>query len=265
MIKIKYLLPLALFSAFLWSCQDLDSSPKALVNILLIDAPAKWDSVVVEIRGIELEFVPNSRQGGDVQRIFLPYELGNKQVDISQFVGGRSLILTRKEMQLGLITGITLRLGTGNSLYLNKEKFPLELPGGKIDYFQSLNIDLEQGISYDIVLDFDLGKSIQVTRTNPLALKFNPTITAFSGFGKGELTGTTSPAEIRPVIYAITKTDSISTHTNPSGNFLFRLEPGTYTIFIDPKDPRYNTDTLFNVVVEAGKKTVLERITLTRK
>ncbi|SDA37617.1 protein of unknown function [Algoriphagus alkaliphilus] len=265
MIKTKHLLPLALFSALLWSCQDLDSSPKALVNILLIDAPAKWDSVVVEIQGVELEFVPNSRQGGDVQRIFLPYELGNKQVDISRFVGGRSLPVARNEMQLGVITGITLRLGTGNSLYLNKEKFPLELPDGKIDYFQSLNIDLEQGISYDIVLDFDLAKSIQVTGSNPLALKFNPTIAAFSGFGKGELTGTTSPTEIRPVIYAIKGTDSLSTHTNSGGNFLFRLEPGDYTVFIDPKDSRYNANTILNVKVEQGKKTPLERITLTRK
>jgi hypothetical protein len=259
-IKIKRLLSLTLFSAFLWSCQDLDSSPKALVNILLIDAPAKWDSVIVEIQGVELEFVPNNRQGGDVQRIFLPYKLANKQ-----FVGGRALPVARNEMQLGLITGITLRLGTGNSLYLNKDKFPLELPGGKIDYFQSINLDLEQGIAYDIVLDFDLDKSIQVIGSNPQTLKFNPKISAFSGFGKGELTGTTSPAEIRPVIYAIKGTDSLSTHTNSGGNFLFQLEPGNYTVFIDPKDARYNASTILNVTVEQGKKTPLERITLTRK
>jgi hypothetical protein len=253
-----------IFPAIALSCKDFDDSPKALVNITLIDAPAQWDSVIVEIQGVELELVPNGREG-EIQRIFLPYEPGDKQVDISLLVGGRSLPVARREMQLGVITGISLRLGTGNSLYQNDNRFPLTLPEGKTDYYQPLSIQLEQGISYDLVLDFDLVKSIQVTNPNPLALDFNPTILAYSGIGKGELRGTTSPAEIRPVIYAISDGDSISTHTNSSGNFLFRLEPGTYQLFIDPKDPRYQTDTLFNVNIESGKTTPLDRITLTRK
>jgi hypothetical protein len=262
--KIKTLLALIIFSALIWSCKEFDNSPKALVNVLLIDAPAQWDSVIVEIQGVELEFVPNGREG-EIQKIFLPYEPGDKQVDVSQLVGGTALPVARSEMQLGQITGITLRLGTGNSLYLDEDQYPLELPGSQTDYFQSLNIDLESGISYDLVLDFDLEKSIQVTNPNPLTLDFNPTLSAYSGIGRGDLTGITSPADLRPAIYAIREADSMSTHTNSSGNFLFRLDPGTYTVFIDPKDSLYHPDTLFNVVVETGKITPLDRITLLKK
>ncbi|OOG70682.1 hypothetical protein B0E43_19060 [Algoriphagus sp. A40] len=250
-------------SAVAWSCNEFDSSPKALVNVLLIDAPAQWDSVIVEIQGIELEFVPNGREG-EIQKIFLPYEPGDKQVDVSQLVGGTALPVARSEMQLGQITGITLRLGPGNSLFLDEDRYPLELPGGKTDYFQALDIDLESGISYDLVLDFDLEKSIQVTSPNPLILDFNPTISAYSGIGRGDLTGTTSPTDLRPVIYAIRNVDSVSTHVNTSGNFLFRLDPGNYTIYIDPKDIEYS-DTLFNVEIKTGKTTPLDRITLTKK
>ncbi|MFN3996799.1 DUF4382 domain-containing protein [Algoriphagus sp.] len=253
-----------IFPIIAWSCRDFDNSPKALVNILLIDAPAQWDSVIVEIQGVELEFVANGREA-EITRIFLPYEPGDKTIDISLLVGGRSLLLGRSEMQLGVLTGISLRLGTENSLYQKDNRFPLTLPQGINDYYQPLSIQLEGGFAYDLVLDFDLAKSIQVINPSPLTLNFNPTIQAFSGIGKGELTGSTSPAEIRPVIYAISAKDSISTHTNSSGNFLFRLEPGTYNIFIDPKDERYNSATLFDVNIEPGKKTPLERITLTRK
>ena len=263
MNRFKSLLLVAL-PLLIWSCKDFDNSPKALVNILLIDAPAQWDSVIVEIQGVELEFVPNGREG-EIQKIFLPYEPGDKEVDISQLVGGTALPVARMEMQLGVITGATLRLGSSNSLYQGDTGFPLELPQGKTDYFQTLSIDLDPGISYDLILDFDLEKSIQVTNPNPLTIDFNPTISAYSGIGRVDLTGSTSPTSVRPVVYAINAGDSISTHANSSGSFLFRLEPGTYDIFIDPKDPRYNTDTIQNVLIELGKAKALDRITLTRK
>lgn len=263
MNKLISLLSLIVFSAFIWSCKEFDNSPKALVNVLLIDAPAQWDSVIVEIQGVELEFVPNGREG-EIQKIFLAYEPGDKQVDISQLVGGTALPVARSEMQLGQITGITLKLGTGNSLFLDEDRYPLDLPGGKTDYFLPLTVNLEQGISYDLVLDFDLEKSIQVTNPNPLTLTFNPTLSTYSGIGRGDLTGITSPTALRPVIYAIKDADSVSTHVNASGNFLFRLDPGNYTVYIDPKDSEYS-DTLFNVEIESGKITPLERITLTKK
>lgn len=255
---------LLIFPLIILSCKEFDDSPKALVNIYLIDAPAQWDSVIVEIQGVELEFVPNGREG-DIQKIFLPYEPGDKEVDVSQLVGGASLPLARNETLLGNITGITLRLGSSHSLFQGENRFPLTLPEGQTDYFLPVSINLEQGISYDLILDFDLEKSIQVTNPDPLTLDFNPTLSAFSGIGRGDLTGTTSPSDVRPVIFAITDSDSVSTHTNSGGNFLFRLEPGTYDVFIDPKDSRYNTDTIRGVIIESGKATRLDRITLTRK
>lgn len=258
------LLLLLIFPLVILSCKEFDDSPKALVNILLIDAPAQWDSVIVEIQGVELEFVPNGREG-EVQRVFLPYKPADKLIDISQLVGGTSLPVARNEMPLGVITGITLRLGPENALYLDEDRYGLELPEGKTDYFLPISVDLEQGFSYDLILDFDLEKSIQVTKPNPLALDFNPTLSTYSGIGRGDLTGTTSPKELRPVIFAINDGDSVSTHTNFSGNFLFRLEPGTYDVFIDPKDSRYNADTVRGVIIETGKATPLDRITLTRK
>ncbi len=263
MNRLNFLLPIFL-AALIFSCQNFDNSPKALVNVLLIDAPAQWDSVIVEIQGVELDFVPDGRNG-DIQKIFLPYEPGDKEVDVSQLVGGTALPVGRSEMQLGKITGITLRLGPSNALFLDEDRYALTLPGGVTDYYQPLDVDLEQGFSYDLILDFDLEKSIQVINSSPLTLDFNPTIAAFSGIGRGGLGGTTSPTSLQPVVYAIQGEDSVSTHTNTSGTFLFRLEPGKYTVFVDPKDSKYKTDTIFNVEVKTGESTTLDKITLERK
>jgi hypothetical protein len=246
------------------SCSGGDETPKALVNILLIDAPAQWDSVIVEIQGVELDFVPNGREG-TIQKIFLPYEPGDKEVDISRLVGGVALPVARSEMQLGHISGITLRLGTSNALFLDKKRYPLELPGGNTDYAMPLAVELKSGLSYDLILDFDLERSIQTGTSSPLTFKFNPTITAFSGIGRGELFGKISPPTLRPAIYAINGRDSLSTHTNAAGSFWFRLAPGKYTVFIDPKDSRYLADTLFNISVEAGKGIDLQATTLVKK
>jgi hypothetical protein len=247
----------------LLSCSGGDESPKALVNILLIDAPAKWDSVIVEIQGVELDFIPDGRDG-QIQKIFLPYEPGDKEVDVSQLVGGVALPIARSQMQLGLISGITLKLGSSNALYLDKKRYPLALPDGNTEYSRPLSVDLKSGISYDLILDFDLEQSIQMKTASPFTFDFNPTIAAFSGIEREDVKGKISPATLRPAIYAIKATDTLTTQTNSAGNFLFRLDPGRYTILIDSKDDRY-LDSLFSISVEKGKATELETITLIKK
>lgn len=264
MNQLRIFFFLAVLVLFGLSCEGPDNSPKALVNVLLIDAPAKWDSVVVEIQGVEIDFVQNGRQG-EIQKIWMPYEPAKKTINLSRLVNGNALTVSRKEFQLGQITSITLKLGTSHALYQGDNRFELTLPSDITDYSQALKVDLDAGISYDLVVDFDLEKSIQVTQATPLKLSFNPTIRAFTSIGRSELIGTVFPAEIKPAIYAISGNDSVSTHTNTSGAFLFRLSPGLYTLYIDPKDNRFVPDTLFNVEVKTDQRTTLDRITLSRK
>ena len=264
MNRLKIFLFLVAIGLFGSACEGPDNSPKALVNVLLVDAPAKWDSVVVEIQGVEIDFVQSGRQG-ETQKIWMPYEPAKKTINLSRLVNGTSLPVSRKEFQLGQITAITLKLGTSHALFQGDTRYPLTLPSDITDYPQNLKVDLEAGISYDLVLDFDLEKSIRVTQASPLKLEFNPTILAYTSIGRSELIGTVFPTDIKPAIYAISGKDSVSTHTTTSGAFLFRLTPGRYTLYIDPKDNRFASDTLFNVEVKADQRTTLDRITLSRR
>jgi hypothetical protein len=114
-------------------------------------------------------------------------------------------------------------------------------------------------------LDVDLEKSIRIANRNPLQFTFAPILYAFSGIGRGDLAGTVFPTDLNPAIFAISGKDSVSTHTNTSGAFLFKLKPGKYTLYFEPKDSRYLSDTLFNVEVKSNQPTTLDRITLKRK
>jgi len=247
-----------------WSCTGPEESPKALVNIFLIDSPAQWDSVVVELEGVELDFVPDGRDG-TIEKIFFPYELADKQIDLAQLVGGATLPVGRKEMQLGVITGATLRLGPNNKLYQGDKGYSLPLPGGETDFFAEVSVDLSTGISYDLIVDFDLEKSIQQIDENPITFDFNPSIRITSDIGNGDIQGTISPTTLSPAIYAVQGTDSISTHVNSSGTFLFRLPAGIYTLYFDPKNSAYFPDTILNVEVIEKERLILDRITFIKK
>jgi hypothetical protein len=253
-----------LFLGFGFACTGPDESPKALINVFLIDAPAQWDSVVVELKGVELDLVPSGREGAP-EKIFLPYELADKQIDLAQLVAGISLPVGRTEIKLGKITGATLRLGAPNTLYKGDKGYPLALPNGSTDFYKEVQIDLQAGISYDLILDFDLEKSIRQTSSNPIAFSFNPTLRVYSDFGKGSLNGIVTPTSLSPSIYAIQGTDSISTHTNSSGSFSFRLDPGVYTLYIEPKNPQYQSKTISNLEVKKGEINTLNQQTLTKK
>ena len=261
---LKNFLFIFLFAWLISACTQPDESPKALVNVFLIDAPANWDSVVVQLEGVEIDFVPNGREG-QIEKIFFPYELADKQIDLSQLVGGAALPVGRREMSLGRITGATLRLGSSNFLYQEDDEYSLALPGGESDFSNSVSVDLESGISYDLIVDFDLEKSIQSKETTPPSFDFNPTIQIYSDIARGDLQGTISPTSLAPAIYAISGSDSISTHVNSSGTFIFRLPEGIYTLYIDPKNSKYAADTVFNIGVVEGEKTTLDRITLPLK
>lgn len=246
------------------ACDVAEEGPKALVSVLLVDAPATWDSVVVEVLGVSLEFVPSGRLG-EVQTLELPYEPADKAINLSQLVNGIALPVGRKEVPLGKITAITLNLGTSHALYQGDKRFPLPLATGTTTFTQVLDLNLEAGISYDLVLDVDLEQSIRVLKESPLELSFTPEIKAYQTLGRGIVSGIISPKELRPAIYAIQGRDSLSTHTDAGGGFTLSLPPGQYTLYIDPKDRRYQADTLFNVPVTAGQRSSLAPLNLLRR
>lgn len=261
-MKRNILLLVTFIAICSWGCQSDDTDLKALVNIILVDSPAKWDSVFVEIEGVTLEVQVKGRES-DVQTFFLPYLLGDKIIDVSELVAGKALLLGRKELPTGKILGASLKLGTRHVLYFGGERYVMSLASATpFPVLLRKSWELESGVSYDLILDFDLESSIQLNNQFPLSYQLKPVVHAFSAIGTGELRGIISPVILQPALYAINQTDSLSTHINSSGSFLFRLAPGKYTLYVDPKDVGFKPAMILYVEVVAGKSTDLNKITL---
>jgi hypothetical protein len=250
----------------LWSCKDFDTNPKGLVNIILVDAPAQWDSVFIEILGVDVELITSGKTDGTIETFFLPYEPGDKKIEVSSLIAGEALLLGRDELPSGKILKVTMKLGDEYYLYLDDKRYnmPLADPSLK-DIPLQIEMDVEQAVSYDIVLDFDLEKSIKVISETPLSLQLEPVVVAYKGAGTGEISGVVTPTALQPAIYAIQNEDSISTHSNSSGAYKFILPEGSYSFYYDPKNEAY-ADTLINdIEIVAGETKTLDLITLKLK
>ncbi len=261
LVVLFFLLGTSLF----FSCESADSAPTALVNLVLVDTPAKWDSVLVEIEGVEVEILVQGRET-ESQRFFLEYKNGDKQIRVSDLIGGRGLIIGRDELPSGKIIGLSVQMGQNHLLYQEKKAYAMPL-ANMTDPNISLEVDLEleAGIAYDLVLDLDLEKSIIQKSASPLQLQLDPYFSVVDGVTAGEVSGTVTPLTLKPAIYLIQGTDSISTHPNTSGIYIFRVSPGIYSIYFDPKDSRYSSTTLTNVPVETGKTTEIPLYTFKLK
>ena len=249
---------------FLSSCEDPDSSPKALLNVLLVDSPASWDSVFVEIKGVDIEVLVEGREA-QRQSFFLEYKSGDKRIKVSELVGGNVLLLGRNELPVGKIVNATVILGDAHSMFFDEKKYVLEFSESTENRINlSTDINIEQGYSYDILLDLDLEKSIVQASESPLTYELDPTFKLVQGAGTIELSGNLKPLALYPAIYLYNETDSFSTHINTSGNYLFRVPMGKYNVLMDPKNELYQ-DTTFNLDLTANLDSTLKNITFKLK
>lgn len=254
-----YLLPI-ICVLFFASCEDPDSSPKALLNLLLVDSPAKWDSVFVEIEGVDIEVLGDGRETQN-QIFFLEYKSGDKRVKVSDLVGGNTLLLGRNELPIGQIINATIILGDEHSMFIDEKEYILKLTDPSDNEISlSTAIHIEQGISYDIVLDMDLEKSIVQASESPLTYALDPTFKLVKGAGTIELSGVLKPVALYPAIYMVSETDTFSTHINTSGKYLFRVPMARYELYFDPKNELYQ-DTTFNLDLTADVDSALKEIT----
>ena len=245
------------------ACDNFDSSPKALVNIILVDTPAKWDSLFVEIEGVELEVLVPGRESADTETFYLEYKNGDKRIKVSELVGGNALLIGRNELPLGKVTKVTVKLGSNHSMFYEDDEYNLPLSDPSTQEVSLLAaLDLDQGISYDMILDMDLEKSVVEVGTNSFAL--NPTFSLINGAITGKIGGALTPKNLYPAISLINKTDTLSTHLNTNGAYSFQVPEGDYLLYFDPKDDRY-LDTAFNVKVIVGEDSLLNTISLKLK
>lgn len=230
------------------ACENMEANEKALINVLLIDAPGDFDEVWLEILGVEI--LPAGTRGlENADWSYIPYTPANKMVKVSDLVGSQRLLLGRKEVRAGQVSKIRLVLGENHYLIKDGQQAMLQ-SAPSIDERLTVDVTLQAnaGFAWDIYIDFNLAKSIQRNPSGGFSLV--PTIRAFSMENRSELRGNIQPATARPYIFAITGTDTLATLSATNGEFRLRgLTPATYRIHIQPRAT--HLDSIFSIAVAA--------------
>src|SRR5690606_12406817 len=104
-----------------------------------------------------------------------------------------------------------------------------------------VNYRVERNLSYDIYLDFDLGRSIKPT-SDSTRFELEPRVRSFVSNDRSNIKGRIQPAASKPVVYALHGKDTVTTLSDAQGNYSLRgLDPGKYTLRILPRKPFRDT------------------------
>lgn len=264
--KIIYLVVfLSFFAAalFIFGCSDSTSTEtrQGQIKITMIDAPAGYDEVNIVVTRVEVH-----KAGGDSNSGWFVINDIPATYDLLTLRNGASVVLGNHPLDAGHYTQIRLIIGAGSNIVVNGITYPLEIPGG-VQTGIKLNhqFEIQSGLLYELLLDFDAERSIVFTGNGQYKLK--PVIRLVPIVISGTISGNINPLSAAGFVYAISGTDTALTVAEPiNGSFmLMALLQQTYRVEVFSADPAYNDTTITNVIVIAQQNTNLGTINLSSK
>lgn len=250
--RIMYLLTgivsVVVASFFLSACSD--DEKNARVEVRLTDAPGDYDEVLIDIQDVEIH-----SSGGDQEGGWISVNITPGVYSLLELTNGLDTLLGATELPAGKISQIRLVLGENNSIVVDGETHDLSTPSAQQSGLKlNLHADLKAGITYKILLDFDVARSIVESGNGSYSLK--PVIRAISEATSGAIEGSVSIPESTPAVYAIINLDTLgTTFTDSTGAFLLQgLPAGTYTVSFAPATG-YTIANKTGVIVTIGNVT----------
>jgi len=238
------------------------SGTKGKLQVKLQDSPTRFDSVMIDIQKVEI-------QDADTASGWMALNDSSMSVNLLDLTNGTTKIIGEKPLTPGTYHQIRLILGTNNYVVINGQQYDLKVPSGQQSGLK-INTDatIEPNITYTLLLDFDANRSVVQTGA---AMNFilKPVIRATNEAVTGAISGTIQPADAKPVIYAISSSDTLSSvmSDTTSGDFeLTGLPNNTYSLSIVPYDTTtYKDTTITNIDLSVGETKQVGTITLTHK
>jgi hypothetical protein len=223
---------------FFVSCTDNNkdgTSGLTKFNLYLTDAPAKYEEVLIDIREVRVHVTADDSSH---------HENGWKHLEVNEgvynlldFANDMDTLLASAELPAGRISQMRLILGEDNRVKVDGEYHDLKTPSGQQSGIK-LNIHavLEDGISYDLWIDFDACKSI-IKAGNSGKYILKPVIRTYTRETSGAIEGTVEPVASRPFIFTLTDAgDTVSTLADSlTGKFMLKgLSAGEYDVEFEP-------------------------------
>ena len=264
---LNYLL-LVLIAVVGVSCSNNDEIPAgfAKVNFYLVDAPGDFDQVWIEVIGLRVKTGDIKDDSDESSWVEIPFEEGSRYVNLMDLTGENSQLLGTEIFPQGQIDQLRLVLGPDNYVVKSGKRTNLQTPSAQQS---GLKIKVDKGIQggriYDLVIDFDVEKSIVVSgNLGNIILK--PVLRAYSKETASGIKGQVFPKEAQPVAVKATKGDKeYNTSVDKNGNFNIQgIDDGVYKLTFTPK-ATFNGKVIEGVLVEDGKMKIIDPITLLPK
>lgn len=231
------------------------------MKLYLVDSPSTLDSVIICVTRVEVH-----KSGNDSTSGWFVINDSTRYFDLLLLTNGTSAILGDTSLSVGQYTQIRLIIGTGSYVVDNGVKHDLEIPSGSQTGLKLIHqFIIEAGKLYELILDFNVDKSIIITGNGQYKLK--PTIRVMPMVVSGSIAGQVLPLDAHPTLWTVYGTDTIATFTDFQGFFkLIALYQGNYDVNIIPADTMLYRDTLITgVQVLANQETDIGLVTLQPK
>jgi hypothetical protein len=249
-----FTLSLFLIAGMIISACSTNDTGMGTLKVSLTDAPALYDEVNIEITQVLVKNSEGEEPEGDNEEDGW-YAIMNDSITVNllDYQNGAVLDLGETELEVGRYNQIRLILGDNNTVVIDGETYALTTPSAQQSgYKLNVNADIEEGQTYDLVIDFDASQSIVVTGNGKYNLK--PVLRTVDLENQGSLSGTVLPLEAAPYVYAIMDQDTMSTQPDEEGNFrIVGLEEGSYNVWIEPTNESYADSLIQNIEIEEGE------------
>ncbi|MFA7227862.1 MAG: DUF4382 domain-containing protein [Melioribacteraceae bacterium] len=237
---------------FLSGCDsNTDPSDSGKLNLYMTDAPGDFTEVNVTFSEISVH----------INNEWVSVKSDPVTINLLNYNNGTKMLLGTKELPSGKYTQIRLIVQSANVL-ADGQRMNLTIPSGEIKLGPQFTI--EDGLTYELVLDFDVARSIVITgpKNNPTGYKLKPVVRAQTIAVTGSISGMVSNHENAPTAFAIQGTDTLtSSFVKSDGNFTLGFLPaGLYKVVVS--DTLNKSFTNPSVTVEIGKTNNLGNITL---
>ena len=242
----------------LTSCEKDPVEPKPETGrlvVLLTDAPATFNSVNITFSQVSAHI--------DTGWVIVNGEAVT--VDLLEWNNGKVMTLGDAEMPVGHYTQIRLLIDAA-AIVVDGQEHELDVPSGAQTGLKfGPEFTIEEGSTYELVIDFDVVKSIVINgpKDNPIGYKLKPHIRVTPKAITGSISGTVANASDAPIAYAIQGDDTTTTSIVDVSNGYFMLSflpEGSYTVAVE--DTLGKSSTKSGVSVSAGEDTDLGSITL---
>ena len=263
LIRLAVIVSSIVAATFILGCSD-STSPETRqgqIKLTMVDAPAGYDQVNIVFIRVEVH-----KAGADSNNGWFVINNTTATYDLLTLRNGASVVLGNNSLDAGHYTQIRLIIGTGSNVVVAGITYPLEIPSGEQTGVKlNHQFEIQSGLIYELLLDFDAERSIVLTGNGQYKLK--PVIRVIPIVISGTISGKINPVDAAGYVYAISGTDTAGTIAETiTGSFkLMALLQQTYRVEVFSANAAYNDTTITNVIVVAKQNTDLGTINLSVK